>query len=85
MSRDDWKEAFPLGMRVRVPYKGWTTIEGEVVGHYRLTGRPAVQVRVQMPVSHEPFETVGVTLSFRPERLEIIADQNPTVAAPQAI
>jgi hypothetical protein len=84
MRGDDWKELFPLGTRVRVPHRR-STIEGKVVGYYWLTGRPAVEVRVHIPVSHEPFETQGVNLAYRLDDLEIIADQNPTVAARQAV
>lgn len=73
MEAFDWEGLPPRGTRVRVPH-GRTTIEGEVVHLYRLFGRPAAKVRVELPVSHDPYEAHDVHVTFRPGELEVISD-----------
>jgi hypothetical protein len=71
MVADEWAGLPELGTLVRVPYPKAPAI-GEVVAHYRLFGEPRAQVRVELPVSHEPYETHTVTMAYRPDLMEII-------------
>jgi hypothetical protein len=78
MESNDWSGLPPVGTRVRVPYANamW---EGEVVLLHRIFGEPLARVRVQLPVSHEPFETRARSVSFSAEQfrdeIEIIFDR----------
>jgi hypothetical protein len=71
MDTDDWEGLPAPGARVRVPHLR-SSLEGEVVLLYRLFGRPVAKVRVQIPISHEPYETRGVNVVFKRDEMEII-------------
>ena len=75
---DEFDEAGlpPLGTRVRMPY-GRTIIEGEVVKRYRQFGEPVAMVEIEMPISHDPYETHYIRVHYSPIAMEIISERLP--------
>ena len=69
----EWAALPKLGTRVLVPYPRGP-LEGVVISHHRLCGKPLAKVSVLFPVSHNPYETHLVRMTFRPDMMEIIPD-----------
>ena len=80
MEADDWAALPKLGTRVLVPHLN-APLEGEIVLHHRLFGRPVARVKVQVPIRFEPYETHTVTMIYRPEAMKIISDEPSEASA----
>jgi hypothetical protein len=69
----DWGDLPAPGTRVRVPHLT-SMIEGEVILRYRIFGRPVARVQVEIPISHDPYETREVHAAFSRHEMEVISD-----------
>ena len=68
MEEESWRGLPPVGTRIRMPYFR-VQLEGEVISHVRIWGEPLARIRVPVPVSHEPYETRDVNVSFSAEQI----------------